>query len=380
VSKHRAVIEINGKVYDATTGKMITDTNRTKVVDGVMKRKASSSIAPTVSPKISATVVNKNLKKINDVPSHATKVHKKQERTHTLVRSIVKKPTVPTLSVAGQIPNVQPAMNEQAVSDANVFTRLFSRVDESKVDRAMNVPKSTLISRFGFFNDQTTENSAEAGVTKKVDHLPVVEAPVHVPDPYLGVAPMSQTASLLSQALKNAPNHTAAHTKKPTRRHKTAQKLGVSTRFVNIAGGSLLLLITLGIVVYQQIPQISVKLAASKAGVNAKLPAKPSGFTYNGPIEYADGTVNIGFKSNSDQRSFMVSQQKSTATASTLPRLLSQATGQSTQNINVGDKTVYLYGTSNAAWVDNGVLYKIEGNSSLNSSQLLDIVKSVTKN
>jgi hypothetical protein len=242
----------------------------------------------------------------------------------------------------------------------------------------MSVPKSSLISRFGFMSGEQSNPASESGITKKIAHLPVAEAPISLPDPYLGVAPAAATTTLLSRALHNAPNHTAAHAKKPTRRHKAAQKLGVSTRFVNAAGSSLLLLVLVGIVVHQNIPRISVKLAASKAGVPAKLPAKPSGFAYSGPIEYADGAVNIGFKSNSDDRSFKVIQQNSNASPAALSDVLSQTTGQSTQSMTVGDKTVYFYGNSNAAWVEKGVLYKIEGNSSLNSSQILDIVKSVT--
>ena len=40
-------------------------------------------------------------------------------------------------------------------------------------------------------------------------------------------------------------------------------------------------------------------------------------------------------------------------------------------------RTVYIYDDSNATWVDGGIWYQIEGDSSLSSDQLLNIVASM---
>jgi len=120
-------------------------------------------------------------------------------------------------------------------------------------------------------------------------------------------------------------------------------------------------------------------VASARAGVHASLPSyQPAGFSFTGPIKYKPGQITISFKSNSDnQRNFSITQSASSWDSQTLLENYVTPTGQPYQTDEVSGKTIYIYGTSNATWVDGGIWYNVQGNSSLNSAQLLRLADSI---
>lgn len=96
----------------------------------------------------------------------------------------------------------------------------------------------------------------------------------------------------------------------------------------------------------------------------------------NGPVEYAPGQVIVHYRSNSDSRSYSITQKASNWNSEAL--LNTQVLGASTdyQTIQSKGKTVYLYNDGHATWVDGGIWYEIDSKNNLTKSQLLDIVNS----
>ena len=119
-------------------------------------------------------------------------------------------------------------------------------------------------------------------------------------------------------------------------------------------------------------------LAATRAGLNASIPTyQPSGFSMAGPIEYEPGVVTLNFKSNSDERSFAVTQKNSSWNSETLLENFVFATKQPYQTFQANGRTIYIYEGNKATWVDGGVWFNIDGKANLNSDQLLRIADSL---
>lgn len=126
------------------------------------------------------------------------------------------------------------------------------------------------------------------------------------------------------------------------------------------------------------IPDISVKVAAMQTGIEAKYPSYiPRDFSLS-DISSENGKITLTFK-GPDQASFTLSEEKSSWDSTALLRNYVEPTWQNNYTTTHEQGiTVYIAG-ANAAWVNGGVLYKINtpGGSSLTNKQLRNIVTSL---
>lgn len=124
-------------------------------------------------------------------------------------------------------------------------------------------------------------------------------------------------------------------------------------------------------------PDISVKVAAMQTGIEASYPAYiPRDFSLN-DVSSEEGKISISFK-GPDRAAFVLSEEKSSWDSTTLLRNYVEPTWN-TNYITTHEQgiTIYISG-SNAAWVNGGVLYKINTTSgSLTKKQLRNIVTSM---
>jgi len=129
-----------------------------------------------------------------------------------------------------------------------------------------------------------------------------------------------------------------------------------------------------GFLAYQNLPNIAMRVASTRAGLKANLPKyQPAGFSMAGPIEYEPGEVKLSYKSNSDNRSFAVTQKNSAWNSEALLENYIAPTKQPYQTFQANGRTIYIYSDNKATWVDGGVWYTIDGKANLNSDQLLRI-------
>lgn len=125
------------------------------------------------------------------------------------------------------------------------------------------------------------------------------------------------------------------------------------------------------------IPDVSVRVAALQTGVEASYPAYlPSGFSLNS-IDSENGKITLTFN-GSDGQSFTLIEEKSSWDSTTLQRNYAEPTwGNDYTTTHEQGITVYMSGSS-AAWVNGGVLYKINaGVNTLTKKQLRNIVTSM---
>lgn len=148
-------------------------------------------------------------------------------------------------------------------------------------------------------------------------------------------------------------------------------------RFSTIMATAGAMTIIVGLGVYISLPTISVKLAAGRAGINAKNPYALSGYSLDNNIAAQPGKVTISYKSASGNGGYSVTQESDKSTTDYALRLnVSRQNGGSYQEMDVNGKTVLLYGNK-ATWLAGDMRYTIDGSDLMDSNQLRSIVKSL---
>lgn len=329
-TKH--TISINGQTYDVTTGMPVH-----KSMDMIRRAPASSPVKQAQSP-----VVRQDARR---EPVHpATAIHEHTQKSSTLRRGHLAAPksTVPTS-----------APHHAA---------------------AGHVGRSPMISRFASHPQPFPKH--------------------HEPKPINDIGPVAQqlvvnqtvAPKLTSQELKekllaragNKVDHAIAQQATPKKEKVKRLPLLKRIQSRHLVVASVAVLLLGGYISYISIPGISVRLAASQAGVNAKYPEyNPDGYSFQGPVAFQQGEVELHFKSNGGGEGFTIRQQNSNwNSVAVLDNLVNRESKGKYQENSQGGVTVYTYGTR-AAWTNGGVLYTIDGNAPLSPEQLLHIASSM---
>lgn len=352
-----STIELNGKRYDARTGRIISEssnqtasaTRRSEpgmVLDGFVRRTpprntaAQSSAEPSKVQSSSAQSPKTTVKNTK----------RKLEKSKTLMRPAVKKPT----AIKNDIQPMKPVPKLPAQNSG-------------RINRAQAVEKSPHISKFG--------NPATSSVKKVHADLPVVA-------PSFAVLSKNVSNELhkLENALIDANSHLHELEKNTVKKVPLLQRVGFKNRFANLAALTTAMLLLVGFFGYQNSAAISMRIAATRSGVNAQLPGyQPAGFGVAGGVKSEPGKVSVSFKSRTDDRSFTITQQASNwNSASLLANHVSKNYCNTCfQTWQDSGKTVYIYDKSNATWVNGGVWYTVEGNADLTSDQLMRLANSL---
>lgn len=174
----------------------------------------------------------------------------------------------------------------------------------------------------------------------------------------------------ITKALNDAPNHSSQiqQIRQPNKLH----------RISGIGALSLALLLLGGYFTYINMPSLSVRVAAAEAGVAASYPSyRPDGYSLAGAVAYSQDEVNMKFASNSGTQNFTLAQKKSSwDTTAVLENYVKGKAGNNYVTYNENGLTIYTY-DSNAAWVNNGVFYTINGDAPLTSDQIRHIAISM---
>jgi hypothetical protein len=268
-------------------------------------------------------------------------------------------------------------------------SHLGTSVKRSQI--ASQTPKSQQIHKYGTIEHRTSvAKTINSSLTVK-QHPNNKTAPENtsvvmnntVDTPKISSNNISDRDKMINRALENASAHEAVqHQEKPHHRAKKSsrlsKKLGLSKRAISLSSAILAAVLLLGFFTVQNVPNLSMRLAATRAGFDAQMPGyQPSGFGFKGPINYSPGNVTITFKSNSDGRYYDVKQQASNWNSDALLSNYIVEEGKTYQTYLDRGRTLFIYDGSNATWVDDGVWYQVEGDSDLTTDQLIRIASSI---
>ena len=375
MGKIKNTIEINSKIYDATTGALIEDKgipvpkptiSKRKNIDGIVSSHTKLSnqhklAAPTErsKSKFSHHVAPPAKPKMHNVGRSAKlSTRRKIEPSHTLMRTAVKKPNTTTrhsINAHGSTDKLTKVPEHVVAHKPSAHS-----VNERRLSHAKRVNKSGAVTRF---SKSTTANTTFTAPKKHSVSQPHIAPPkpiVHHP---------KSTNDMLQQAIDHATSHREPALKKKMTRPK---KVG------SLAALGVASFVLLGFVISQSMPTINVKLASAKAGIEAGIPGyQPAGY-HLGDLQYGAGVVAMNFDSNSDQeRKYQVTQKASEWDSTTLRDIYVQSNDKNFRTVESGGRTLYIYGKNNATWVDKGIWYQVQSTGSLSNRQLLDIAKSL---
>jgi hypothetical protein len=204
-------------------------------------------------------------------------------------------------------------------------------------------------------------------------------APVmtHSMEEKLAQGKVTQT-TLASSDLKNVlineqmdqPIDRKARIKAERKASRTRRRFAAPT----IVTAALAVLILGGYFTYVSMPSISVRVAAARAGVDAHAPYTPNGYSIDGPVAYAPGSVTINFKSNGGGNGYSLIQQNNTWGDGVV--LDSLVENSDYAKLEAGQVTIYRYGDK-AAWIDRNILFTLSGNEYLADDQIIRIAESI---
>lgn len=288
-------------------------------------------------------------------------MHKQAQRGKTLVRKAVSRPQpLKTLS-------------------KTISSRSLGQVSPARLTRAADIRRSSKISRYGSPAAKRPQHSA-AAPGEVIAPSSAIQTPgtlvLSKPLPSMVTSVSHQRLErMLDEALAKADAHKKML--KQLQKRSLWKRLDFLPKRLTIIVMTIGLAAAIGLFVWQKIPGVSMKLAASKAKVNASLPAyKPQGFSIQGPVKYQRGAVVVQYQASGSQ-SYSVTQKASdwdsvSLAANSIPSNTPVQTSQ------VKGTTVYIYGPSNdATWVSNGVRYTIDDKANLSSDQIIKIANSL---
>ncbi len=350
MSTKTSFVGLSDNGYD-TTGQIIsafrTAPKNSQVIDGFVKGPAK------LSPQLHAHKI-----------ARSAELHKRVEKTRTLVRGGLKKPAKSS----------GPSLQKQSTG--------FNPIREA---RAKQIPQHGRVNRFGgaarsAISTAKTASKSISGEVINRSGRPTSDgaktAPAPVPSLITSVS-HQKLERMLDEALVRADAHKAAMQYQAARHFWRRRWLSGPRRWVV----ALVFLMALGSSIFigwQRIPQLSLKAASLRVHFSAVAPTyKPEGYKVAGPAKSSAGAVSLTYQSGVNGSDYTISQATSNLTSlmvahNVVPR------GASVQTSQVDGNTVYIYGAeNNAAWVNNGVLYTIKDNANLSSDELLKIVKGI---
>ena len=176
---------------------------------------------------------------------------------------------------------------------------------------------------------------------------------------------------LLKQQLENAPDSLHAEIRQ-------AGAMSRRARFMSVATTSFALVLLGGYLTYINIPNLSIRVAAANAGIDASLPRyQPSGYRLHGPITYTDGQVSVSYQQSAGSQGYRIIQKSSDwDPQATLDNYVEPMSGGNYQIHSSQGLTVYTY-DNKAAWVNGGILHVIEANMPLSGQTVERIAVSM---
>lgn len=203
-----------------------------------------------------------------------------------------------------------------------------------------------------------------------------VSRPSSRPAPRVDHSP-STRSTREEEALRRTMRSVATEKSNIKAAHRAVHRRGRVKRFALAFGVSAACVAAIAYFVTTNIPDISVRVAAMQTGVEASYPSYvPSDFSLNN-IDSGDGKIILTFKTTSG-KSFSLIEEKSSWDSAALQRNYVQETWKDNYTTTHEQGITIFINEANAAWVNGGVLYKINADPGvLTKKQLRNIVTSM---
>ena len=336
-------IELNGNLYDTISGKILNVPKHSPKRTGVSTTLSINDITPVQKKRQMHT------KKVN-----AGNIHTKPAHSNTLMRKAVKKPIV---------------KSENASNKVAAKHSMHQNNEKNRLLYAKKTSTNQHISRFGIGHTDTRITPTRANITMRPEPINKDHFSSKTNTGHSATQKLSPLTIHLQKSLEKADAHKIKHPKKPRFHKNTAKRL-------NLIALSLAVILLTGFIAYQNAGNIAIRIAARKTGFAVTIPGyTPAGYRINSQ-NAEPGKIVLGYKSNSDSRSYSVTQSVSSWNSEALEaNFLDTKIYQTAQNSK--GRQIYTYDDTNATWVDHGVWFNLESNTNLGSDQLNQLITSI---
>lgn len=130
-------------------------------------------------------------------------------------------------------------------------------------------------------------------------------------------------------------------------------------------------------ITYLNYPGIAVRVAASRANVNAELPGYlPAGYSFSGPVAYTPGQLRISFTRGNNGK-ITLSQSTTRWDSSSLLEDHIKLKASTYDTYRENGLTIYTFDGRYAAWVNSGMLYEIESDTEITPHEIIKMASSL---
>ena len=337
MNKTKQTVIVNGRAYDVATG---------LPVDTVQKKHVATK-QPTIINDFTAAPITKPLVAPQHKKSRNAAPHRvaKPQKSKTLRRAVLKKPSPRHRPSANKVHRrVQRSHHitkfAPHAKTATHHTSTKSEVDPELAQQAKNIQKAH------------AHHQAQQAATKQPINSRLVKE--HLLQKQLAHAPVE-------------PAHTVA-----------AKGFSKHTRMASVVGSFAALILLGGYLTYINIPNLSIKVAAINAGIDASLPRyQPGGFRLTGPISYTNGEVEVKYRQAGGDDIFKITQRSTDwDPQATLDNYVEPDSNNDYEIHSAQGLTVYTY-DQKAVWVNGGILHVIDGTAKLSNEQVSRIAASM---
>ncbi len=338
----KQTIVLNGRRYDAHSGKPVTEPVKAAPIKTAAAAPTSTPAKKIVISDIAAAVPKRPVER-SEVTAHA--IHARTQKSTTLRREHVKKPVSLRAGNARKI--------HRAVERSQRISHFAS-----------NAPAET--TKKSSHPDIDRELARQAEVIHKAHAHHIAAANI----PAAKISSRAVKEHLLQKALAAAPS-----TASPA---FEAGSISRRARWSSVVTTCVALVLLGGYLTYINIPNLSIRVAAANAGIDAQLPQyQPGGYRLHGPIAYSNGEVEIRYQENGGNGGYSIIQKSSDwDPTATLDNYVKPDSNDDYEIHSVQGLTVYTYGQK-AVWVNGGILHILDANDELTGSTVERIAASM---
>ena len=334
----REIIEVNGVRYDAITGQKIEISNKS----------AASS---------------------------AQDMHNNLQHSSTLNRKFVKRPQGLSSSQTHAIEQFKMRHNYIEARRSAIIKSGKTSHDQISKFEGVHGSAGRVISPISLRNKEAQKQTD----TERI--LPIQENPVHQ-KALESMREQKLTKNLQSakeikeSAIAEVLEKSQKEAKKSKKLRGIQKKSWFSKRAIGFAASCAFLMVSCGYFVYVNSPNLSVRVAAIQSGVNASLPQYSArGYSLKG-LAYFDGN-SVNLKYSNGAKSYTVKQaQTSWDSVALLENYVQNKWDRDYLIYQEKGLTIYKNSNNEAAWVNNGTLYSVDGGNDLSSEDIRKIASS----
>lgn len=250
-------------------------------------------------------------------------------------------------------------------------SKTLHKANRVKQKNDINSPKTAKVKtnqKVDLDNIDSPSSSKVERFNVKHEFSPKTHTPKKKPTKKGSLTNTQKKDHIIKQALNSA--------KSPS--HRLPKKIKLP-RLSTVATSAAAAVLLFGYITYLNIPNISLRVAASRAGIDAELPEyNPPGFKFEGPVAYSSGEISLKYQaSDNNSRSYSLIQKKSNWDSQSLLTNYVEEESSAHEAHSRNGLTIYTLDDTSATWVNAGVWYTINDNAELSSEQLLNIATSI---